>query len=303
MTCGNQSLAYDPAMTRFIFLTDTHLGARNDAGYRQQPRYVDRLPILLDRLEIWIRAQEKPVAFVLHGGDMVESASPELLQAAAETFRLSVPVYLSLGNHDLTTSDALRRWLSVAPQFFSDGDPVFTLSGEDWRVHVVPSQWCEVPFFWDEVQQPHLLPEHRAWLEAALVAEPGIAHLLCTHAATLGVPPAQTGFDAPYHAPSPDLRNTIVDLVHRYPQIKGVLGGHNHINTHGTIAQTHTITASAFSETPFEFKLIEVSRDRFTMRTLALLPAVRFGVDYRWDKTFVQGRACDRGFGELETES
>jgi hypothetical protein len=290
-------------MTRFIFLTDTHLGAANDEGYRQQPRYVDRLPDLLHCLDTWIRKQDEPVAFILHGGDMVDMASQPLLEAAAEAFRLSVPVYLSLGNHDLTTPDALDRWLHTAPEFFPGEDPAFTLSGEGWQLHVVPSQWGDIPYFWDEVQRPHILPAHLARLEAALLAEPEMAHLLCTHAEVVAVPPDQTGFDDLYHAPSPDLRSIVVDLVERYPQIKGVFGGHSHINTRGTVAHAHGITASAFTETPFEFKLIEITRERFAMQTIALLPHIGFGADYRWDKTFVQGRLRDRTFDSPEPRS
>jgi hypothetical protein len=286
-------------MTRFIYLTDTHLGASNVEGYRQQPRYADRLPVLLNHLDAWIHAQDEPVAFVLHGGDMVEAASPALIQAAAETFNLSVPVVLSLGNHDLTTPDALDLWLRLAPAFFPGGDPAFELSGEGWKLHGFPSQWCDVPYFWDEVQEPHLLPEHLARLERALVAEPDVMHLLCTHAEIAAVPPEQTGFDAPYHVPASGLRDTIMDLIARYPQIKGVFGGHSHINTHGIVAHAHAVTASAFTETPFEFKLVEVTRDRLMMQTVALLPTTGFGIDYRWDKTFVQGRPCDRGFDDV----
>ena len=43
-----------------------------------------------------------PVDFVLHGGDMIDSTREEHIDRAAEMFRLSVPVYLCLGNHDLT---------------------------------------------------------------------------------------------------------------------------------------------------------------------------------------------------------
>jgi hypothetical protein len=301
-TCRKLGLAYDLAMTRFVFLTDTHLGARNHEGYRQQPRHIDRLPVLLQALDAWICAQDKPVAFALHGGDMVETTSAALVKAATETFRLSVPIYLSLGNHDLTTPGAPSLWLHTAPDFFPGEGPAFTLHGEGWRLHVLPSQWGDTPYLWDGTQQPHILPEHLARLESALLAEPDVAHLICTHAEVAGVPPEQTGFEEVYHAPSCEIRDIVVDLGTRYSQLKGVFGGHNHINTHSVVAHAHAVTASAFTETPFEFKLVEVTRDRFAMRTIALLPAVRFGIDYRWDKTFVQGRACDRAFCDAEFE-
>ncbi len=120
-------------MTRFVFITDTHLGAANDVGYRQQPRRADQLPALLALLDGWIRREAEggaPISFVLHGGDMVDAAGPEILRAATETFRLSVPVYLSLGNHDVTRRDAADLWLSEAPAFFPGGEFAYALQ---WR--------------------------------------------------------------------------------------------------------------------------------------------------------------------------
>ena len=286
-------------MTRFLFITDTHLGADSDVGYVQQPRRADQLPVLLGLLDDWIaRGAEggAPVAFVLHGGDMVDAASPETVRAAAEIFRLSVPVTLSLGNHDVTRPDALELWLKEAPALFPEGHPAYTLEGDGWMLHVVPTQWCDVPYYWGDEQRPHCLPEDLAWLEEALARRPDATHLLSTHSPVLGVPPEQTGLAAPYHAPPASFTATITDLLARFPQLKGVFGGHNHINTPGVRHRAHLVTAGAFVETPFEFKVVDVSREHLEMRTVALLPQVGFRAAYDWDKTFVQGRARDRAF-------
>ena len=301
--CASGEPAYIwPAMARFIFLTDTHLGAINDVGYTQQPRRADQLPALLSLLDAWIVRDAavqrmgggEAITFVLHGGDMVDDATPEFVGAAAATFRLSVPVYLALGNHDLTRRDAAEIWLTEARRFFPEGGCVTTLEGDGWMLHVIPTQWCDTPYLWEQEQRPHLLPEHLAGLERALAAQADALHLLCTHGEVLGVPPEQTGRREPYHAPLAPYTATITDLLHRYPQLRGVLGGHNHINTHGVVGQAHLATGSAFVETPFEFKVIEVSRAGWSMRTVALLPQVSFRATYDWDRTFVQGRACDR---------
>lgn len=291
-------------MARFIFLTDTHLGATNDVGYTQQPRRADQLPALLALLERWIlrdaatRQHGGSIAFVLHGGDMVDDATPEFVREAAATFRLSVPVYLALGNHDLTRRDAAAVWLTEARRFFPDGGFVTTLRGEGWMLHVIPTQWCDTAYFWEQAQRPHFLPEHLAGLERALAAHPDSVHLLCTHGEALAVPPDQSGLHAPYHPPLASYTETVTDLLRRYPQLRGVLGGHNHINTHGVVGQAHVVTGSAFVETPFEFKVIEVNGGGWSMRTVALLPEVAFHAAYDWDRTFVQGRARDRAVGD-----
>ncbi|MBN1248134.1 MAG: metallophosphoesterase, partial [Anaerolineae bacterium] len=244
-------------MARFIFLTDTHLGAANDVGYTQQPRRADQLPALLALLERWMlrdgaRRGATPISFVLHGGDMVDDATPETVCEAATMFRLSVPVYLALGNHDVTRRDAAEFWLTEARRLFPDGGFVTTLKGDGWMLHVIPTQWCETPYLWEQAQHPHFLPEHLARLEQALAAHPDTVHLLCTHGEVLAVPPEQVGSRDAYHAPLPSYTETVTDLLRRYPQLRGVLGGHNHINTHGVVRQAHLVTGSAFVETPFE---------------------------------------------------
>jgi 3',5'-cyclic AMP phosphodiesterase CpdA len=288
-------------MTRFLYVTDTHLGADNEVGYTQQPRRADRLPALLGQLDAWIaRSAEAgtPVAFVLHGGDMVDAASPETVRAAAEAFRLSIPVYLCLGNHDVTRRDALQLWLAGAPDLFPGGRPTWSLTGSGWRLHHVPTQWGEEPYFWDADQRPHFLAADLAWLEAALARDPDAIHLLSTHNPVLGVSPEQTGRSDPYHAPPGAFTEMAAGLLARFPQLKLVLGGHNHINSHGVRHRAHLVTGSAFVETPFEFKVIDVTLGRLDVRTVALLPQVDFQASYDWDKTFVQGRACDRGFSD-----
>ena len=286
-------------MPRFVFITDTHLGAVNDMGYHQQPRRADQLPALLALLDGWIRGEAEggaPISFVLHGGDMVDAAGPEILRAATETFHLSVPVYLSLGNHDLTRRDAADLWLSEAPAFFPEGEFAYALSGEGWMLHVAPTQWCEVPYYWEEVQRPYLLPKHIDALASELDAHPDVTHVLCTHGEVLGVPPEQTGRAETYHPPEASYTETIVALLRRFPQLKAVLSGHNHINTHAVREEAHLMTGSAFPETPFEFKVVDIATDHLKVRTVPLLAEVSFHAGYDWDKTFVQGRRRDREF-------
>lgn len=279
---------------RFVYITDTHLGGDRQ-GYHQQPRYPDRLPELLQCLDGWIRS-EGNIDLVLHGGDMVEHATPEALREARECFRLSVPVVLSLGNHDLTAPDAPSMWIAEASDFFPGGKLNPTVDLGDLLIHVVPTQWCATPFYWDDVQQPHLLPEHLAALEEELARRPAALHILATHSEVLGVPVEQTGFAVPYHAPPPAFTTAVLELAARHPQLRAVLSGHTHINMHVLHGHTHIVTASSFVETPFEAKVVELTPEACTMRTLTLLPEISFAAAYDFDRTFVQGRPRDRGF-------
>ncbi len=285
--------------TRFVYLTDTHLGAQHGRGYVQQPRYADRLPELLALLDAWICRQDDPgIAFVLHGGDMVDAISEDAVQMARKVFALSVPVYLSLGNHDLTDPRAAEMWLQGAPEFFPSGGLSYSLEGAEWMLHVLPTQWCDRAYYWDAEQQAHFLPNHVADLVGRLVQRPEILHLICTHGEVAAVPAMQIGRSVPYHPPLASYAASVLDLVQQFPQLRGVLAGHNHINTHTILAEAHAITASAFTETPFEFKVFEISEGKLSMETVSLMSRVSFRADYDWDKTFVQGRFCDRSFSE-----
>lgn len=282
------------SVTKFVYIADSHIGA-GETGYYQQPRYAGRLPELAALLDVWIQ-RDGGVDFVLHGGDMVDAASVESIRAAWAMFQLSVPVYLCLGNHDLTREDSLDAWIAEAPAFFPEHAPVFTVRRDDCWVHVLPVQWCDTPYFWHETQRPHFLPEHLARIGATITGHADVVHILCTHGEIFGVPLEQTGFDDVYHAPLAAYTQVVLDFARKHPQIRCVLAAHNHINTCVVRDGVPFVTTSAFAETPFEFKVIEVEGDKLAMTTHNLLSAVSFEAAYDFDKTFVQGRKKDRTF-------
>jgi predicted phosphodiesterase len=264
-------------------------------GYHQQPPYPERVAQLLGLLDRWIREQGD-IDFCLHGGDMINSSDGDNIRSARETFDLAVPTYLCLGNHDLTTPDALEKWLSEAPRFFSDYRPEFSLELADCTVHVLPNHWEERLYYWDDRQEPRFAEAQLAAVEARLAASPHKPHLLCTHCTVLGVPPEQTGFEAPYHAPPPDFARAVTGLADRYPQLRCVLYGHSHLNMAAERRGVQYVSVSGLAETPFEFKVFEVAGGYLRMRTLNLWERIPFDAAYDWDKAFVQGRARDRGF-------
>jgi 3',5'-cyclic AMP phosphodiesterase CpdA len=278
-------------MTRFLFLTDTHLGA-NPMGYQQQRGYPEKLAELLARLDEYI-LQAGDIDFVLHGGDLVDECRLDLLRESVLRFKFSVPHYLCLGNHDLTQADAAAKWIEHAPGFFRDQAVHFEIPGES-IVHVVPNHWDETDYYWQQVQKPRFAAEQISRIAQVIEQHPTRTHVLCTHSPCFGIAPEQTGFQDPYHEPDRAFRESILALVERYPQIRCVLAGHNHINSLTRVQDTVFVTGSAFTETPFEFKVIQVEGGRVSVRTLNLFAGVRFKATYDFDRSFVQGRPCDR---------
>jgi len=267
--------------------------------YQQQKGYPGKLSHLVALLDAWIQ-KDGGIDFVLHGGDLVDSASKDNIRRGRELFRLSVPVYLCLGNHDLTDQNALDLWLAEAPELFPSHSPNYSVQSGDCFVHVVPNQWCSLHYYWEwEIEQyPYFVPHQLGELEATLVKHPDVIHILSTHSPVLGVPSEQTGFTDSYHDPGVSFSEVVFDLVRRYPQIRCVLASHNHINMHVEKDGVHFVTVSAFVESPFEFKVIEVRSGMLKMSTISLVSKVGFRVEYDYDKTYVQGRAKDRAFVE-----
>jgi len=246
-------------MTRFIYLADTHSGA-DPMGYYMQP-------------------------------------ADENIAAAVDLFDLSVPVYLCLGNHDVTEEDSLYLWVSRAAAMLPGQVPTYTFETADCVIHVAPNQWEEgAPYVWRQQQQAHLLDEQMAELHEALRQRPNDPHILLTHSPVLGLPVEQTGYAEPYHAPPETFAGQVLGLVEAHSNIRCVLGAHSHMHMHVEHGGVHYVTTSSWSEAPFEFKVFEVDATGVSMSTQWLGPRVPFGWEYDFDRAFVQGRGRDRGF-------
>jgi len=281
-------------MTRFIYIADTHLGAVGPI-YRQQNSYIERLPELIDCLARW-RKRRNDVDFVLHGGDMVNAGTTENIQRATESFAPLSPVHLSLGNHDLTEEESLDVWLSRAPEFFRHTGPDSLIETDDCAIHIVPTQWCDLPYRWESSLDPRLLTDQAEQIRRDLRKRPDMPHLLCTHSPVFDVPREQTGWDEPFHLPPEQFTRSVMALVNESPNLCCVLGAHSHVNMHVMNSGCHFVTVSAFPEAPFEFKLFEIDEGTMRMTTENLGEEVEFDFAYDTERSYAQGRRCDREF-------
>jgi len=281
-------------MTRFIYICDTHMGA--DEVMLRQQGYPEQLEEILTALKTYLHGRGN-IDFVLHGGDMINTLSDAAIVASATAFDWGIPVHLCLGNHDLDAPTAVERWLALAPGFFGDsGKPLYTVATEDCRIHVVPNHWCEEPYYWRDSLDSQFSTDQLAYLSEALDAEPDLPHIVQTHSSVFGAPEGQTGLAEPLDPAPLAFRASFIELVSRHPNLKCVLGAHNHMNMHVVHEGVHFVTSSALVEVPFEFKVIEVESGAMAMSTVSLNDALRFDVSYDADKAYVQGRETDRSF-------
>lgn len=286
-----------PLMSRFLVIADTHFGAPS-TGFQQQPKVPEKLPEILDALRNWI-LDDGGIDFILHAGDMVEASSDDSLRSAVDLFNLPVPVYLCLGNHDLTAPDAMARWMERAPVFFPNGRPEFTLTRVDCVIHVAPNHWDESRYHWTTRQDVNLSPDQITRLRQQLQNRPDLPHLLMTHSPVFAVPVEQTGLDAPFHPPLASFTETFTGLAAEHRNLRCVLGAHNHVNMRVRCAGVDYVTVSSLIETPFEFKVFDVTPDSITMETVSLADRLDFEGRYDPAMSFVQGRPIDRAFSTL----
>jgi len=281
-------------MTKFLYIADTHLAA-NPMGYQQQTGYPERLSDILSALREYLSANHD-IDFILHGGDMIDTTTEDNIIAAANAFHFEVPVYLCLGNHDLTTPDSVAQWSTLAPEFFANGTPDYTIISEDCVIHVVPNHWGDEPYYWKSAQKPHFSSAQMERLSHDLSMKANLPHILLTHSPVYGLPVTQTGFSEPYHYPGDSFATDVNALATAHDNMECVLGAHNHMNMHVSHDGVDFVTISALVETPFEFKLFEVGAQQIEMSTISLQPALAFDAEYDTTRSYVQGRAIDRSF-------
>lgn len=280
---------------KFIYIADTHIGASDTEGYRQQPRYLARLNELMDTFREW--ASRNKIDFIIHGGDIIENTTVENIQNAAGYFEtFTCPVYATLGNHDLTVNDSRRLWLDNAPGFFPGNKTEFAISHSGIDFLFLTSHWGKTPYYWDpnEPQIPYFLPDQWKILEH-YEKNTSSPMVLVTHSQIFGLPCGQTGFTEELHPPLGEFASQITEKTAGLP-LKMVLGAHNHLNMNIDADGINYVTVSALTETPFEFKLFETDGRSLSMKTVSLAQELNFKADYCFDTTFVQGRPCDRSF-------
>ena len=278
---------------KFIFMTDTHYGGSDDKGYRMQPRYNCHAEELLDKLAEVIR--QEGVSFVLHGGDLVDWGNRDNMRLASALLkRLPCPVHLTLGNHDMTEDDSVAIWLEETPQLFPDGAIDFTIVEGGLRIDALCSNWGPRPAFWN-IKEPQL-----AWFTDEQISRlhdgpQDLPRIIVSHSQPCGLSTEQTGLDHDLHAPHEPFQQFVRETCAELKPLAW-LGGHNHMTIRRQLAGTQLVTAPAFSETPFEAKLFEFNDGKLSMKTITFADMLDFRASYDFNKTFVQGRACDRSF-------
>lgn len=283
-------------MTTFLYIADTHIGAGPE-GYTQQPRALERLAALLSGMRSWLATNN--VDFVLHGGDLVEHGDEdEIREAVAMMVSLDVPVYLCLGNHDLSLPESRGYWRRHGGALLPEGRGErggrfsYAVPFAEFNLYVMAHHWnsLEPPHCWQPRDQltPLLDEEQKRRFEEFLAAKrkPVIA---AVHALLNAIPAAQTGWAEDFHLPDAAFREYFLSLAERFPHFKLVLAAHNHVNTSAEQNSLVTMTTAALVESPFEARLIEVTAGNIQVSTVAFGKILGLEYEYDESKAWVQG--------------
>jgi 3',5'-cyclic AMP phosphodiesterase CpdA len=250
-------------------ITDTHWGAPDDAWGRH-PTRPDLLPELFARLDE--RMREAKADLLVHGGDLVHSATQEeQAAAAAQLDRLSVPTLLALGNHDLVDSGAYPSWSREFQRFLPGGRGDYLVGCEGADVVVLANQWTgpgEQPaFFWDHDTRndPVLTEQQLNWLDSRLQGSDRPV-VVVLHAALFGAEPERTGLEQVEDEAPEDYRDSILRVLDRHKNVRLVLTGHRHFTAAWDRGHYRVLATAAFCEPPFHYRVIELDPDRQEVR-------------------------------------
>ncbi|QQE12292.1 metallophosphoesterase [Planctomycetota bacterium] len=253
---------------KILYITDTHLGASLTEGYFMQPRCLDVWDQILESLRTYVK--ENQIDLVLHGGDLIDTATNDLIKQAANDMRsLGVPVQLCLGNHDLDKSDALKRWLEIAPDLFPQSTHTSGIKGEHANIFIIGHHYASnnPPHFWDmtkpEAQIPIIDVTQRATLELFTnISDKPV--IIVTHCPVHGISSEQTGNDI-FHPANQPYAQYLINLAQQSGKIPLILSAHNHVSSVTKHHNLITMTTGSFTEAPCTARLLTINQDQMTV--------------------------------------
>ncbi len=282
---------------RFAYLTDTHIGC-NETGYCLQARYLGHDARLFEGLSQWLHAQQ--VAFVVHGGDLTDHGTPLEIACASELCSmLNLPVYVSLGNHDLAQPESMQQWRTAGTtghgRFLPDGHDCFAVTAGEVLVVVVTHHWHpHVDHCWvsAEPQQPRLSREQVEWLDATLrrTTRPVIA---VTHAPLNDVRGDIRHDEAAFHPPYAPYLATWRELAAEHANLRLVLCGHNHAHSNCDQGTFVSCTTAAFNEVAAQLRLVTITAQAVEVRTFSLAGALGLGGVLAQERAWSVGPSAD----------
>ena len=277
---------------KILFIADTHFGGKNLSGFQQQPRYPEQIEELLSALDKVIK--EEAIELVIHGGDLTDNSTPIEITRSVQMYQryISCPVILALGNHDCMDKDCAKNWLQYGSYFFPSNALDTTIVYDNIRIDVLSIPWGEKEYYWKERLLPHITEDQ---LDRLSQGQQDIPRIIVMHPTIRAVNKEYVPENTTIHLPCNNFDKVGDYLIEKFNPVM-ILGGHSHINQLDQINDTMAITASSLVETPFECKVIEITKDKVAMQTISLQDKLAFTGNYNHKDKYVQGTKKEREF-------
>ena len=277
---------------KLLFITDTHFGGKDLTGYHQQPRYPEQIEELLFNLDKVVKAEE--INLIIHGGDLTDNATPIEISKCARMYSkyLSCPAILALGNHDCLTKECCENFLQYGRYFFPTNSCDSTLIFDDVRIDVLSINWAPNSKYWkiEDGSQPSLGEEHFTRLSSGNQMLPRV---LVMHSNICPKAIVKDNAIEYIHQPNNNFDKVASNHIEKF-QPKLILTGHTHLNQLDKINNSIIVGASSFVEMPFDYKVIEITKEKLKVKTLSLSDNLSFKGEYYSNKQYVQGTTKER---------
>ena len=248
-------------------IADSHIGISHDGGWNQPIwRGREGEEILFSRLREW-RIQNQ-VDFIIHCGDIAE---PHAIRRGVNLLNsLGCPVASVRGNHDITQPAHYTDWSKNVPRaanlHFADS----VYENEFCDVVLLNNQWIDrqgkPQWHWETAPVGWMNDQQLVWLDGVLGQRNDRPAIVVMHYPLDIIPPypiSEAGRKA--HEEYCQKVNEILD---RHERVKLVASGHFHCTTNPvTPSGRMHLTTAAFTEAPFQVRLVEIYSDRMTIET------------------------------------
>ena len=267
---------------RFVQVSDPHLGSQLDGRWNNHfictmmPDVMRCLRRDLSRL--------KP-DFILATGDLASDRTIDAMFAARDLMdSLGFPYYPMGGNHDFTSNETRAWFLDAFQHRLPVKDTVYSFTHKNLHFCVLDPWWVWqdnslCPASEREIAEAQnrtlkgarwAVPPHQlAWLEDNLASHAHIATLVSLHYPAVPIP---IRMKRPGMQDGGCLENgsLLVDVLHRYPQVKAIVSGHVHMHFIEDLGGLMHVTTGALPEYPTEYRDFQVYDDRVEVFTCGL---------------------------------
>ncbi|MBI5092258.1 MAG: metallophosphoesterase [Candidatus Hydrogenedentes bacterium] len=285
-------------MWRFLQVSDPHLASLTDGQWNNN--------FICTMMPDVMRCLRRDVAkldpdFILATGDIVSQDTRDAMFAARDLMdSLGVPYYPMGGNHDFVLPESREWFLEAFRAHLPVLDTVYSFTHKNLHFCVLDPWWQ-----WKDgtlcpyIEGPSagaswaVTPHQLRWLEDDLQAHSTLPTLIAVHYPAVQIPARMQ---------RPGMRNAgslangalLIELLKGYPQVKGVISGHLHMNFIVTVnGLTHIVTGS-LPEYPTEYREYQVYDDRIEVFTHGLSDPSFASRSLISGKDWTQGEVEDR---------